>query len=193
MAHNRCNMQCRYRHLGNMEDYRIPVVFHNLGGYDAHFLVRELSGVEEEVTVISKSLEKYLSFTLGNLVFIDSLNFLAGSLEHLAESCGAFPRLEREFPNSPDLKQKGVYPYEHITSLQVLEETSLPHIEDFYSNLKEQGISEEEYSRAQRVWRMHGCHTLRDYTRLYFARLWTKRCPSHSRSGLCVSVGSSMS
>ena len=51
------------------------------------------------------------------------------------------------------LKQKGVYPYEYIDSLEKLNETQLPPIEAFYSTLKQETITEEEYKHAQNVWR----------------------------------------
>ena len=65
------------------------------------------------------------------------------------------------------LKQKGVYPYEYIDSLEKLNETQLPPIEAFYSTLKQETITEEEYQHAQNVWRTFNCKTLLDYHKLY--------------------------
>jgi len=166
-AHNKCNLLYKNRTL-NKED-RIPVMFHNYTGYDGHFLVRALEGESDvQIGIISKSFEKYITLTVDNLQFIDSLNFLSGSLEAIARSYGEFPHLDRQFPNCMDLRQKGVYPYEFVTSLQVLEETtSLPSRDSFYSNLVETGVSQEDYERAQRIWSRFQCQTLKDYTLVY--------------------------
>ena len=65
------------------------------------------------------------------------------------------------------IKQKGIYPYEYITSLEILNETQLPPIEAFYSTLKGKSITEDEYEHAQNVWNAFGCKTLLDYHNLY--------------------------
>ena len=64
-------------------------------------------------------------------------------------------------------KEKGIYPYEYITSLEVLNETQLPPIEAFYSTLYNENITEEEYKYARNVWRTFNCKTLLDYHNLY--------------------------
>ena len=65
------------------------------------------------------------------------------------------------------LKQKGVYPYEYINSIDKLKETQLPPIEAFYSTLKQETITEEEYQHAQNVLNTFNCQTLLDYHKLY--------------------------
>ena len=65
------------------------------------------------------------------------------------------------------LKQIGVYPCEYIDSLEKLNETQLPPIEAFYSTLKQETITEEEYQHAQKVWNTFNCQTLLDYHILY--------------------------
>ena len=39
--------------------------------------------LEKEITCIAKNMEKYITFSLGGLCFIDSLNFLQEVLTHL--------------------------------------------------------------------------------------------------------------
>ena len=58
-------------------------------------------------------------------------------------------------------------------------ETRLPPIEEFYSSLKQSGITQEEYERAQRVWEAFDLKTMGDYHDLYVTtdtlfrrRLW---------------------
>ena len=49
------------------------------------------------------------------------------------------------------LIRKRVYPYEYINSWDRFEETQLPSMNAFYSNLNISSISEEDYQRAQQV------------------------------------------
>jgi len=48
-----------------------------------------------------------------------------------------------------------------------MNESELPPKDAFYSKLNESGITDEDYSHAQPVWREFGCKMLRDYHDLY--------------------------
>jgi hypothetical protein len=50
------------------------------------------------------------------------------------------------------LLKKGVYPYEYVNSVERFNDTCLPPKEAFYSSLKGEGITDEDYEHAQ-------CHT----------------------------------
>ena len=65
------------------------------------------------------------------------------------------------------IKQKGIYPYEYMDSFERFKEPTLPPIEAFYSSLKGEGISKEDYARAQRVFVHFQMHSLQDYHNLY--------------------------
>ena len=66
---------------------KIPVIFHNLKGYDSHLIFKELSKFNCKISVIPNGLENYMSFTLNNnIVFIDSMLFMKFSLEKLAKN-----------------------------------------------------------------------------------------------------------
>ena len=84
-AHNACNLKLRL-------NPSIPVVFHNLRGYDSHLLIQAISKVEGRLYCIPNNTEKYISFSLGQLRFIDSAQFLLASLDKLvaANPPGAF-------------------------------------------------------------------------------------------------------
>ena len=73
-AHNACNLKL-------WQNPSIPVVLHNLRGYDSHLLMQAISKVEGRVSCIPNNTEKYISFSLGHLRFIDSAQFLLASLE----------------------------------------------------------------------------------------------------------------
>ena len=68
-AHNACNRS--YFRI-NPKKVIIPVVFHNLKGYDAHHLMQQIAEVDANLRCIRNNMEKYISFSLGNLRFIDS-------------------------------------------------------------------------------------------------------------------------
>ena len=55
-AHEICNLKYK-------EPSFIPVVFHNLSGYDAHLFVKELGMSSGEINCIVNTEEKYISFT----------------------------------------------------------------------------------------------------------------------------------
>ena len=60
---------------------KVPVIFHNLRGYDSHLIVQEIGKVDVGVNVIPNGLEKYMAFTINNnLVFLDSMQFINSSL-----------------------------------------------------------------------------------------------------------------
>ena len=42
----------------------IPVIFHNLRGYDSHLIIKEMSKSDVKVRVIPNGLEKYMAFTI---------------------------------------------------------------------------------------------------------------------------------
>ena len=60
---------------------KVPVIFHNLKGYDNHLILKELNKFNVKMSVIPNGLEKYMASTVNkNLVFIDSMKFLNASL-----------------------------------------------------------------------------------------------------------------
>ena len=65
------------------------------------------------------------------------------------------------------LTRKGIYPYEYMSSLDKFEESQLPPIKAFYSNLNMSNISEDDYQLVQRVWKEFKIHNLGDYHNLY--------------------------
>ena len=63
---------------------KVPIIFHNLKGYDSHSIFCELNKFDVKMNVIPNRLEKYMTFLLDkNLVFIDSMQFMNSSLDRL--------------------------------------------------------------------------------------------------------------
>ena len=58
---------------------------------------------------------------------------------------------------------KGFFPYEWVDGLDKLEETSLPPHAAFYSSLKNQNITNEEYQYCQQVWKDKEKLTFKDF------------------------------
>lgn len=167
-AHNTCNLKLRL----NPKTTTIPVAFHNLRGYDSHLLMQAISKVEGRISCIPNNTEKYISFSLGQLRFIDSAQFLLASLDKLVaanqpEAFNITARYEPDQHKRELLMRKGVYPYEYMDSWERFTETRLPPKEAFYSKLSDEHICEEDYTHAQRVWTTFGCTTLGDYHDLY--------------------------
>ena len=110
---------------------KVPVIFHNLKGYDIHLIFNGLDKFDVKIKVIPNRLEKYMAFFLNkNLVFIDSMQFMNSSLNKLARNLSDkdFKYLVEEFgsKNLELLKQKGVYPYEYMDSFKRFNEEKLP-------------------------------------------------------------------
>ncbi|KAK3784623.1 hypothetical protein RRG08_003431 [Elysia crispata] len=167
-AHNACNLKLRL----SPKTTTIPVVFHNLRGYDSHLLMQAISKVEGRVSCIPNNTEKYISFSLGQLRFIDSAQFLLASLDKLVaanqpEAFHITAHYEPDHQKRTLLLRKGVYPYEYMDSWERFEETQLPPKEDFYSKLTDANISDRDYAHAQRVWETFRCQTLGNYADLY--------------------------
>ena len=99
-AHKNCNLKLQI----SAEKIKIPVIFHNLKGYDIHFIIQKLdelisdstrqegqdsdsAGQPISIDVIPCNAEKYMAFYINNhLSFIDSFQFMSQSLEKLASN-----------------------------------------------------------------------------------------------------------
>ena len=173
-ACNKCNLARRIRKP------ILPVVFHNFRGYDAHHLLKY--AVNEfpdwEFGCIAQSSERFQSLTVHIkdaviIRFIDSLQFLSSSLSNLVAMLN--PE-DKRYINSLDLPDearsgKGIFPYSFITSQAVLEEErdALPDRAVAFHDILADSVTvtEAEYARAQTIWRLCGCRTLKDYMLMY--------------------------
>jgi hypothetical protein len=169
IAHNSCNLNAK-------QTKHTCVIFHNLRNFDAHILCSSVGHFKDvELNVIPQTIENYVSFSLGKLRFIDSLQFLPSSLQKLTDNLSkdgpeAFKHFFSEFEDKDKaqmLLRKGVYMYEYMNSVDKFEETSLPPIECFYSSLTRESVSEEDYAHAQRVFSEFNLQTLGCYHDLY--------------------------
>ena len=96
-AHQECNLKLRIK----PENIKIPVIFHNLRGYDSHFIMQQIGKISKKhaykdkkgkeqplnINAIPNNMEKYMAFMLGNhLTFIDSFQFMSSSLDKLVSN-----------------------------------------------------------------------------------------------------------
>ena len=116
--------------------------------------------------------------------FIDNLRSMLASLscllDHLSEINKKISLIElsEKFSNTyrfcnRDLNKfflllrKGVYPYEYMDSREKFNETELPDKESFYSELNKEGITDEDYILAQKVWDIFEIKNFGEYHDLY--------------------------
>ena len=214
-AHNACNL----RLIIYPQSVKIPVIAHNAKNYDTHLIMREIGKMKGSLSCIPNNMEKYVTFTWGNLRFIDSCQHLNVSLAKLVENgqdaagvwsphtgeylgrayrsedspfdkektcyeaikdrleqeeskrkyLGDGKCIECEEPLKKDqgfeftrsyiegeerqelLLRKGVYPYEYMNSFERFNETKLPNRSEFYSTLKREHITDEDFEHAKRA------------------------------------------
>ena len=181
-AHQDCNLKLQMK----PDNIKIPVIFHNLRGYDSHFIMQQIGEIAKKhtyknkrgeechmnINCIPNNMEKYMAFMLGNhLVFLDSFQFMSSSLDNLIKNSPdeAFKYTKQGFKKEQFnlMKQKGIYPYDHMDSFDRFNETKLPVQQDFYSILNNEHISDEQYKHAQNVWDTFNLKTMGDYHDLY--------------------------
>ena len=177
-AHQDCNLNFKLTE-------KIPVIFHNLRGYDSHFIMQNIGEIVKKHTYTNKkgekcqmninaipnNMEKYTAFMLGNhLTFIDSFQFMSSSLDKLVSN---LPKESLKYTSQKfkgeklDLmSQKGVYPYDFMDSFDKFNE-KLPSKEYFYSILNDEHITDDQYKHAQNVWNTFNLKNMGEYHDLY--------------------------
>ena len=122
-AHQDCNLKLRI----NPKEMKIPVIFHNLLGHDSHFIMQEIGDIGKSnnigINCIPNNMERYMALILGkHLLFMDSFQFMASSLEKLAANllADAFKYTSSAFQNEKLqwTKKKGDYPYDFMDRVQ---------------------------------------------------------------------------
>ena len=181
-AHQECNLKLRIK----PENIKTPVIFHNLRGYDSHFIMQQIGEIANKhgytnkkgekqdlnINAIPNNMEKYMAFMLGNhLTFIDSFQFMSSSLDKLVSN---LPKDDLIYTSKAfkgkrlDLmSQKGVYPYDFMDSFEKFNQMELPNKDQFYSILNDQHITDDEYDRAKKVWNTFMIKTMGEYHDLY--------------------------
>ena len=181
-AHQECNLKLRVK----PEDIKIPVIFHNLRGYDSHFIMQQIGEIAKnyaykdkkgkeqplKINAIPNNMEKYMAFMLGNhLTFIDSFQFMSSSLDKLVNN---LPKDDLIYTSKVFngkklnlMSKNGVYLYDFMDSFEKFSQTEVPAKEHFYSILNDQHITNDEYEHARKVWKTFKIKTMGEYHDLY--------------------------
>ena len=106
------------------------------------------------------------------LRFIDSIKFMSSSLDSLVNNLAKRGHQFFVFESYNDcqcelLIRKGIYPYEYMDSWDKFEETSLPSIKHFYSNLNMSGVSDTDYEHTCSFWQEFEIRNMGEYHDLY--------------------------
>lgn len=179
-------------HRSAYKSCKIPVVFHNLSGYDGHLIMQSLDSRiffdlnrKDHFTGIPQAGDKFMAFSFCGLEFIDSYRFMLASLDDLTDNLrkeGEAPfkitqHVMKEYLTKRNinydaqirtlLMKKGQFPYEYFDHPRRFLETSLPTIESFHNTLRNEQCSPSKYCHAQEVWTQLKCETFRDYHDIY--------------------------
>ena len=139
----------------------------NSGPYDLRLIRQHFPEAlerdgQDRLNVISGG-KGFMLVSNGLLKFLDVKNFLAPGTS-----------LAKFLTQSNTQMQKGIFPYEYIDSVSVLDETVLPPPEAFCSKLrgcnslgKDQAEIDDNYLKMQDVWKSENMTTMRDYLRWY--------------------------
>ena len=99
---------------------------HNLQGYGSHLIIKKAFEIHEQIgnrkiDGIPNSNEKFMSFSIGNLKFIDSMQFMASSLESRVNNLydkenqyKHFTHMKKEFLEHIELPCQNIYIYVYI-------------------------------------------------------------------------------
>jgi hypothetical protein len=172
VAHNECNLKRRERK-------HLTVFCHNMSGFDSHFLIQTLTREPpcvRQTDGLPSNKQKFKTLTINNNIkFLDSLAFLQTSLDGLVGQLRAsgcqFKLLDDMVQNDEEKKmltRKGVFPYDAATSIEKLyTTTSCPSKKEFYNQLQETHIDDDDYNHALQVWEMFKPKNLMEYAVIY--------------------------
>ena len=173
-AHNQCNLKLKIPR-------KLPMIFHNLEGYDGHIIFKELNNFNNTDNT-PKTSEKYMSIIVNrNIIFLDSPQFCKDKVDNLASNLNNedFKHLMSEF--SADkleiLKRKGSYPYEWVDFYEKFNHQELPSKKCFSSSIddgkigKGDGhISDERYLHSKNIWNTFNFNAFRDFHNHYLKK-----------------------
>ena len=175
-AHKKCNLKLKIPR-------KLPVIFHNLEGYDEHIIFKELNNFDDiDIQVIPRTSEEYMSIIVNrNIIFLDSNQFYKDKLDNHASNLedSDFKHLISEFPidKLELLKGKDAYPYEWVDSYEKLNYQELPPKECFYLSIKDGKrdnnnghISNEKYFHLQNIWNIFNFNKFRGFHNHYLKK-----------------------
>ena len=169
---------CRECNLQIKNDKSIPIYFFDGMKYDNSILFKSLCDTyrdEMSLNCIGNSFEsfKMVDFKFKKMKYsfklFDICNFIKGSLSELSKNLLDKDKIitKQHFPdNSELLKCKTAFPYEWLNKDNIYNK-ELPSIDKFYSSLKLQNISKEEYDKTIDIYKKLKCGNFKHYLEIY--------------------------
>ena len=169
---------CRECYLQIKNNKTIPMYFFNGQKYDNSIILKstcDISKINVNLNCIGNSFEifKMIDFKFRKLKYslklIDLCNFLKGSLSELSKSLNDKNKVitKQHCPDNFELmKYKTCFPYEFITKENIYNE-NLPSIENFYSFLKFDNITKEDYNKTLEIYKKLNCKNIKEYLDIY--------------------------
>ena len=176
-----CNLQIKNKR-------EVPIIFHNGMNYDNSILLNGMSKFKPTISCIGITSEKFKSIEFKfkkyemdddgeaheiksnySLRVIDSYNMIMGSLNSLSTNLNNKYKYEtkKEFKDNFEIINKKMnFPYEWINENN-LNNKDLPGIKDFYSSLKLETISEEEYNQTKEIYNKSKFKNIKEYLDTY--------------------------
>ncbi|KAK1940137.1 hypothetical protein P3T76_008460 [Phytophthora citrophthora] len=143
---------------------QVPVLGFNSGRYDINLIKADLFatiGTDNIKSVIKNP--SYMCIATSDMKMLDISNYVpAGTsyAKYLSTYLGDC-KCDDKIRCVCGLG-KGIFPYEYITSFNVLNETEVPPQSAFDSELRNTSISDDDYKRVQFVWEYYGMKSIKD-------------------------------
>ena len=169
---------CRECNLQIKNNKAIPMYFFNGMKYDNSIILKSICNLfKNNVTlnVIGNSCEsfKMIDFKFKKIKYslklLDICSFIKGSLSKLSKFLNnkdKFITKEHFKDNFELLNEKTCFPYEFITKENIYNK-ELPPIENFYSSLKLDNISEKDYNKTLEIYEKSNCKNIKEYLDIY--------------------------
>ena len=169
---------CRECNLQIKNNKTIPMYFFNGMKYDDSIILKSICDIfknDVSLNCIGNSCEsfKMIDFKFKKIKYflksLDMCNFIKGSLSNLSKNLNDKDKfITREhFSNNFELmKYKTCFPYKFITKENIYNE-NLPSIENFYSSLKLDNITKEDYVKTLEIYKKLNCKNIKKYLDIY--------------------------
>ena len=169
---------CRECNLQIKNNKTIPMYFFNGMKYDNSIILKSMCDLFKNnvnLNVIGNYCEsfKMIDFKFKKIKYslklLDMCNFIKGSLNDLSKNLNDKDKIitrEHFKDNFGLLNEKTCFPYEFITKENICIE-NLPSIENFYSSLKLNNISEKDYNKTLEVYEKLNCNNIKEFLDIY--------------------------
>ena len=169
---------CRECNLQTKNNKTIPMYFFNGMKYGNSIFFKSICDISKNdltLNCIGNSSESFkrIDFKFKklkcSLKLLDICNFIKGSFSDLSKNLNNKDKIitKEHFSNNFELlKYKTCFPYEWLRRDNIYNE-NLPSIENFYSSLKLENISKEDYDKTLDIYKKLDCKNIKEYLDIY--------------------------